>query len=217
MTLPFEKTDPSQRIYTCFVCGLAFKEIEKYKSHILEKHEEGREYVVCPLKRCGYPVRDLRIHFKTIHKHESLPKIGQMKALVWIDQRDPKAKRKKKPVFREGYFISNKNNGKQLHYRSGFENDVYECLEKMNEVLAYDVEPFSVDYWFKGERKKYWPDLMIKFVDHIEIWEVKPATQTKYEINEVKWTACENYCQMRGWIFQVKTEKGLELLKNKVK
>ena len=48
---------------------------ESYKSHILENHEEGREYVICPLTRCGCPVRCVRTHFKAKHPHEkSIPK-----------------------------------------------------------------------------------------------------------------------------------------------
>lgn len=214
MTLPFEKYDPTVRKYCCFVCGRNFKTIEEYTNHIVEAHEEGREYVRCPLTRCGCPVRDVRAHFKVAHRHEPMPQGKQMKALVWKDQTDAK-KRIKKPTFREGYFISEKNGGKKMHYRSGYESDVYEALEKLNEVMAYDVEPFAVQYFFNGEEKKYFPDLSVHFADgHIEIWEIKPKSQTDLEVNnDAKWPACNNYCLMRGWDFKVITEKGIEKLK----
>ena len=101
MTLPFNK-DNGLRKYTCFVCGHAFDEFETYKAHILENHEEGREYVLCPLTRCGAPVRCVRTHFKAKHPHEKIaPKFGQMKAIIWKDQTAKGGKLKqRKPKFR---------------------------------------------------------------------------------------------------------------------
>lgn len=215
MTLPFEKPDPNVRKYCCFVCGRNFPTLDEYKNHIIESHEEGREYVLCPLARCMFPVRDVRAHFRAVHRHEPMPKGKQMKALIWNDQSDGKNKRRKKPTFREGYFISEKNGGKKMHYRSGYECEVYEAIEKIPEIIAYDVEPFCVEYYFKGEQKKYFPDLSVHFSDgHIEIWEIKPGTQTDLEINlDIKWPACNNYCLIRGWDFKVLTEIGIGKLK----
>jgi len=213
MTLPFEKTDPSERQFCCFVCGRAFKQPEEYRQHILEKHEQGRDYVICPLQRCGYPVRDVRSHFKVYHRNEPLPTGCQMKAIVWRDQRDPGGKKKRKMAFRDGDYPSRKN-GKKLHYRSGYELQVYECLEGMAHVVKYDVEPFGVPYSFMGEQKTYFPDLMVQFADgHTEVWEIKPSSQTGYEVNEAKWAAADRYCEARGWHFEVKTEKGIQQLR----
>ena len=63
MTLPFEK-DNGLRKYTCFCCGQVLHTFDEYKTHIIESHEEGREYVLCPLPRCGCPVRCVRTHFR---------------------------------------------------------------------------------------------------------------------------------------------------------
>jgi uncharacterized C2H2 Zn-finger protein len=213
MTLPFEKYDPNVRKYCCFVCGRNFKTFDEYNNHIIDSHEEGREYVRCPLERCGACIRDVRAHFKAIHKGQPIPQGKQMKSLVWTDQSDRK-KKTKKPTFREGYFVSEKNGGKKMHYRSGYECEVYEALETLNEVAAYDVEPFSVQYFFNGEEKKYFPDLSVQFTDgHVEIWEVKPKSQTDLEVNDAKWIAASNYSLIRGWDFKVITEKGIEKLK----
>lgn len=213
MTLPFEKKDPKERQYTCFVCGRVFKEFEGFKEHIIEKHQEGREYVICPLGRCGAPVRDVRAHFKAKHPSEPPPCGCQMKAIVWKDVRDPKGRKKRSVGFHDGDFASKKN-GKKIHFRSGYERDVYECLEQMNEVVKFDAEPFGIPYWFKGENKKYFPDVMVQFADgRVEVWEIKPASQTAYEVNDAKWTAADKFCQSRGWHFEVKTEQGIKLLK----
>lgn len=216
--LPFEKEE--KRKYTCFVCGVAYSDFEDYKDHIIQSHDEGREFVVCPLARCGAPVRDLRLHFKAKHPTESAPKAPQMKAMIWKDQADKKSGKLKtrRPKFREGYLTSTKNGGKEMHYRSGMECDVYECLESMNEVIGYDVEPFKVQYSFNGEIHDYNPDLKIQFADgRIEIWEVKPSNQTHLPQNAAKWTACQQHCEARGYSFMVLTEIGLGKLKKQLR
>lgn len=217
MSLPFEKTGHKRR-FQCFVCGRSFEAYEEYGEHIKTTHELGREYIICPLQRCGAPVRDLRLHFKSKHPSESeVPKIGQMRATVWkdIDRKSGKMKQQK-PRFREGFFSSIKN-GKEMHYRSGYEVEVYECLEYIPEVIKYDVEPFKVDYLFEGERHEYNPDLSIYFIDgHVEIWEIKPANQTQLPKNHAKWSACQHHCEQRGWQFVVMTEVGMGKLKRAV-
>lgn len=222
MTLPFEKDDGSRK-WQCFVCGHQFTDFEEFKSHIVASHEEGREFVICPLERCQCPVRDIRMHFKAKHPSEKSPKSGQMKALVWKDQSPQKGGKfagglkPRRSKFREGYLVSNKNGGKEMHYRSGYECDVYECLEGLPDVARYDVEPFAVKYSFQGEVHEYNPDLSVVFNDgRIEIWEIKPSNQTHLEKNKAKWTACQQHCEARGWNFIVVTEVGIGKLKKKV-
>jgi hypothetical protein len=224
MTLPFAKDD-GKRKWQCFVCGHNFTEYETFKAHIIEKHEEGREYVICPLERCGAPVRDIRLHFKAKHPHEkTVPKVGQMKAMVWKDQTSKGKVKAAKSKFREGYLVSNKNNGQEMHYRSGYECEVYECLEALPEVLDYKVEPFKVQYNYINpgthqlETHDYNPDILVNFTDgKTEIWEVKPANQTHLAKNQAKWAACQSYCQTRGWDFIIMTEVGIGKLKQRVK
>lgn len=216
--LPFQK-DNTKRKWMCFVCGREFEEYDAYKTHIVESHEEGREYVICPLVRCGAPVRDVRLHFKAKHPSETTPKIGQMKALVWKDHSTRTGKMKqRKPKFREGYLISAKNGGKEMHYRSGYECEVYECLECLPEIVQYDVEPFKIQYFFEGETHEYNPDLSVLFADgRVEIWEIKPSNQTSLPRNTAKWAACQQHCEARGWDFIVMTEKGIGKLKTAAK
>jgi hypothetical protein len=218
MSLPFPKDD-GKRKYRCFVCGQSYTDFENYKQHIVQNHEEGREFVICPLARCGAPVRDVRTHFKAKHPSETnIPTNGQMKALVWKDQSPTGKLKQRRPKFREGYLVSTKNGGKEMHYRSGMECDVYECLEAMPEVVKYDVEPFKVQYSFEGEIHEYNPDLAILFDDgHTEIWEIKPSNQTHLPKNNAKWAACNQHCQTRGYNFMVLTEVGMGKLKQRIK
>jgi hypothetical protein len=216
MTLPFEKSDNAKRKYLCFVCAKPHIDFESFKEHILKTHDEGREFVVCPLERCGAPVRDVKLHFKAHHSTEPMPKTGPMKAMIWKDLRDGKAKTRK-PNFREGYFLSNKMN-KEFKYRSGMECAFYECLEAIPEVIGYDVEPLKIPYLFEGQSHNYFPDIMIKFsTGETEIWEVKPASQTSLPLNEAKWSAATIYCKARNWEFIVMTEQALSKLKKRAR
>ncbi len=211
--------DNGKRKWQCFVCGREHADFETFRTHIVDNHEEGREYVLCPLGRCGAPVRDINLHFKAKHPKESIPKYnGPNRAIIWKDSKNVKST--KKPKFREGHFVSVKNGGKEFYYRSGYECEVLECLEQIPEIIAYDVEPFKtgIPYLFKGEQHHYFPDISLQFADgHIEIWEIKPAKQTLLEVNNAKWQAAETYCQARDWKFIVITEIGIEKLKKHVR
>mgnify|MGYP003332997406 CR=1 FL=1 len=205
--------DAHKRKYVCFVCGIAFESLDLYKSHITENHEMGRDYVVCPLDRCGFPVRCVRTHFKVHHPRETLPKTVQLRSTVWRDFSSKGDKKTSRPKFREGYMVSLKN-GKEMHYRSGYECEVYEALEHIEEVLQYYVEPIKIGYIFEGEHHIYNPDLIVHFIDgKKEVWEIKPSNQTDLPKNHAKWAACESYCQNRGWKFVVMTERGIGKLK----
>lgn len=217
MTLPYKKDD-GQRRYACFCCGRNYEDFGEFKAHIIEKHEFSKEYVLCPLERCGAPVRDLRLHFKAKHPHDKCPHAGPIKAMIWKDQGT--GKRSKRNAPREGIFISNKNGGREIKYRSGFECEILECLEAIPDIVRYDYEPFTsgIPYLFEGDPHKYHPDLSLQFSDgHVEVWEIKPANQTDLPVNQAKWIAADEYCKIRGWDFIVITETGLGKLRQRIK
>lgn len=89
-----------------------------------------------------------------------------------------------------------------------------------------------------GRVHRYFPDFWIKQKDvngnvSVRVIEVKPLSQVKqpnienrltpkgklskryinevktYGINQAKWSAAEKFCQDRGWLFQIMTEKEL--------
>lgn len=216
--LPFEKNN--ERKWQCFVCGRQYLNFIDFKNHIIEQHEEGREYVLCPVGRCGVPVRDVASHCKVLHPNEKIPKKGPMRAMIWKDLSSKGKTRTRKPTFRKGYIVSIKNNGKQMKYRSGLECDFYECLEIIPEITAYDAEPIKggIPYLFDGESHNYHPDLSIHFADgSVEIWEIKPSDQTSLPVNDAKWRAAEQFCFTRGWKFLVVCEQHLQKLKKRVK
>ena len=213
----FQNFEKDKRVYQCFICGERHQTFEEFREHIVKNHEEGREYIMCPLKRCQAPVRDMKAHFKAKHPHDKLPKTCANRAAIWKDISTKNGKMNtKKPHFREGWMTSVKC-GKDMHYRSGMECEVYEMLERWNEVVKYEEEPFPVRYAFLGIEHDYYPDIRITFRDGaVEIWEVKPSSQTQIGKNKAKWSACNEYCLARAWKFMVLTEKGLRKLREKV-
>jgi hypothetical protein len=111
MTLPFDNnTDKKTKEHQCFVCGVLFSDLKSYFSHIEDTHEEGRDYIKCPLNYCKACVRDIRLHFQRFHKSQPIPKKGQLKAMIWKDF-SPKGKKKtRKPNFKDGWHESLKMN-----------------------------------------------------------------------------------------------------------
>jgi hypothetical protein len=221
--MQFDIPDKNKRKYQCFVCGEQFQDFSEYKTHVFEKHEEGKDYVICPLQRCGAPVRDMSLHFKTRHPSEKLPKHAATRALIWKDISPRKGKngekevKTRKPKFRKGIYESTKM-GRNFVYRSGYESKVYELLDSWVEVEGFAVEPFKIPYVFEGKPKTYTPDILVSFLDgHKELWEIKPENQTGLPINKAKWKSAEAACDTRGWLFKVITEQVINQLKKKVK
>src|ERR1019366_3873114 len=94
------------------------------------------------------------------HPKEPVPQSGMMRSIVWKDFSPKGSKKKgKKPNFREGTIISLKMHGKEMHYRSGWECEVYECLEALSQVQAYWVEPIRIPYLHEGHMHDYLPDI----------------------------------------------------------
>lgn len=214
MTLPF---GGSSGKYACFCCGVQFSDYEEFKSHIIESHEEGRDFVLCPLEHCRAPVRDAKLHIKVKHPRYDLKNFkGQARAIVWHDF-SAKGKKTRKPTFKQGKYESTKT-GRVLGYRSGLEERLYKILDQHDDVMSFYSEPFNIDYIHRGQAHKYIPDLFIVFMDgRKEIWEVKPANQTDLEQNKNKWKAAEEACKVRGWKFEVFTEQRIDKLLQEVK
>lgn len=214
MSLPFGE---SNNKYVCFCCGLQYSDYDEFKNHILETHEEGREYVLCPLAHCKAPVRDVKLHLKVKHPHFDIKSFtGQTKAIVWKDF-SSKGSKTRKPRFKTGKYESVKT-GKILGYRSGLEEKVYKILDRHDEVASFYSEPFQIDYIHRGQAHRYTPDLIVNFMDgRKELWEIKPSNQTDLEMNKNKWRAAEEACKIRGWSFEVYTEQRINKLGIEVK
>jgi hypothetical protein len=191
------------REYLCFVCSEEFEDYDSMKSHIFSNHREGDDFVVCT--KCFCPLRDLINHYKTKHIGCQIPPNSQIRPIILRD-----CYKNKKTKFKQGNYISQKTN-RNVNFRSGLELKFYEQLEKNPKVRDYRVENINIEYFFEGTKHTYTPDVLVEYTDgKIEMWEIKPKSQTKWPKNLAKWQAANIFCKNRNWEFIVVTENALK-------
>lgn len=120
-------------------------------------------------------------------------------------------------------------------YRSLWEFNFMRELDSKPEVIQWSSEETIVPYRSPLDNKihRYFPDFIYtKIVDNeckTFMVEVKPSIQTKepkvkakktrryltevksYVVNKAKWDAAKLFCEKKGWVFLIKTEKGIYL------
>ncbi len=200
------------RNYCCFVCEQSYDELDLLRSHVITEHREGDDYVICP--SCGIPTRDLLVHYRSKHIGESIPPGTQSRALIIRDIKKKGRKTKAKITkFKQGNFYSEKNHC-DIFFRSGLELKFIKHLEKNPKVRRYKAESLQIEYFFNGRDHNYIPDILVEYTDgKVELWEIKPKSQTKWDKNIAKWKAANIYCKKRNWEFIVMTENALKKLK----
>jgi len=200
------------RNYCCFICEQSYDQLDVFRSHIVTEHKEGDDYVICP--SCGIPTRDLIAHYRSKHIGEVIPPGTQTRALIIRDvKKKVKKIGKKVTKFKQGNFYSEKNHC-NIFFRSGLELKFIKHLEKNPKVRKYKAESLQIEYSFNGGTHNYIPDILVEYTDgKIELWEIKPKSQTKWDKNIAKWKAANVYCKKRNWEFIVMTENALKTLK----
>lgn len=204
------------KYHVCFVCSLFFDTIEEFRTHIVQNHEEGTDFIICPHEECKIPVRELKTHCILKHPGFQIPTGYPTRPIILRDSKIKKNKKKIRP-FKTGFFNSRKNS-KKLYFRSGLECEFYKILESKSDVVRYTAEPLEINYFYEGASHRYIPDIFVEYNDgKKELWEIKPKSQTKMPKNVAKWQAANEYCKKRNWNFIVLTETGLKILKKKGK
>lgn len=126
-----------------------------------------------------------------------------------------------------------KGNTKNVTYRSSWELSYMFKLDTDLNVIEWSSEETVIPYQdLNGTIRRYFVDFWVKrkVGDQIitELIEIKPyketippvltegkKTKTKirevltWDINSRKWEAAKKYCEKRGWIFRIVTEKEL--------
>ena len=113
---------------------------------------------------------------------------------------------KRKPTVK-GY-ISAKT-GKKITYRSYWELCYYLHLEYRNDVVAYAVESFFIEYEdLQGKTRRYIPDVLIWFDNGVILLvEIKASWALEKQDTLIKIAAGKAYARSHGWSFKVVTEK----------
>ncbi len=141
--------------------------------------------------------------------------------------------------YKQGFFRAlhpekYKGDPNNIVYRSSWELKLLAFLDINPNVIEYSSEEIVIPYISPKDNRyhRYFPDMLIK-VKNIEgkiktiLIEIKPFSQTippvkksrvtknfitevlTYAINQAKFEAAQKYCDQRGWIFQIMTEKEL--------
>jgi len=96
---------------------------------------------------------------------------------------------------KQGWFFSKKNRGIWLHYRSLWEKNWYQLLEKLDKVKGYWVEPVVIEYSWDGGTHCYLPDLLVFYIDGTrDLVEIKPRYRRKDSRNQAKFKAARTWC-----------------------
>lgn len=112
-------------------------------------------------------------------------------------------------------------------YRSSYERTFIEWLESSPKVRHWGSETVRIPYYLVSDKKmhSYYPDYLVEFEDGTKMLiEIKPSNQTKKPLvknswamnewikNMCKWRAAKEFCEARGYKFNIFTEKTIEML-----
>lgn len=104
---------------------------------------------------------------------------------------------------------------REIHFRSSYEEIAFKFLDKDNNVLTYLNEPFFIEYFFENATHRYIPDILITYKTGIQkLIEIKPEWRLIEPKIIAKHNTAKSYCQEKGLIFEVWTEKDIENLFN---
>lgn len=136
-----------------------------------------------------------------------------------------------RPKFPEKY----KGDPSQIVYRSSWERKAFMWCDLNSNILQWASEEFSIRYFNPVTKKhhRYYPDLIMTMRESTGeikkyVVEIKPLRQTTppvqsskkkaktfinesltYQKNLAKWNAAKEWCDDRGIIFKIITEKEL--------
>ena len=115
-------------------------------------------------------------------------------------------------LYKRGNYFSTKMS-KEVYYRSSWEKHVFEYLDKNEEVVNFLSEPFSLPYYYDNNKRHYIPDILVSYKNGSQtLIEIKPEYQVTAIKNQAKFKAAQEYCDSKGILFEVWTEKTINNL-----
>jgi hypothetical protein len=138
---------------------------------------------------------------------ETKETMSNIKAQQWIDGKYNGVDFNK--FYKNGFMYSEKCK-KDIWYRSGLERQIFEKIEKDQNIITYRIEPFVIKYFYTSQKqnRNYIPDILCFYKNgEIKLIELKPEYQLEEQKNIDKFSAAQKYCNEKGMIFEVWTEK----------
>lgn len=142
-----------------------------------------------------------------------------------------------KGIYRVKNIQKYKGDYSKVVYRSLWERQTFKWLDENPDVIGWSSEEIVVPYICKtdGRMHRYFVDLFVNFKNgKTYLIEIKPKKQTEvpkqpskktpryiaevmgYAKNISKWETATQYCEKRGWTFEVWTEETLKGLGIKI-
>ena len=132
--------------------------------------------------------------------------------------------------FRPQNYKKYKGDYTKIIYRSGWELKFMKHLDRQPEILRWSSEEVVIPYKspIDGKWHRYYPDFWVKTSKNEILIEIKPKKQTKppklnprhkrrylkevrtWGVNEAKWKAAEEFCENKGWRWEIMTEDHLK-------
>lgn len=97
----------------------------------------------------------------------------------------------------------------EVYYRSSYELIYFKRLDADNNVLAYEVEPFALEYDYNNTTLMYTPDVLIYYDARIVLVEIKAKYWLASDENQAKIKAASEYCSKYEIEFITITEDDL--------
>lgn len=98
------------------------------------------------------------------------------------------------------------NNHNKIFHRSSFELYWINLLENDDKVNSYNWEYLWIDYYINNQKRIYVPDVLVHYIDHDELQEVKPNFKLDDEITKLKAEAARKWCSENNAIYRFITE-----------
>ena len=134
-----------------------------------------------------------------------------------------------KGKFRPQNYKKYKGDHTKIIYRSGWELSFMKYLDRQPKVLRWSSEEIIIPYRSPIDNRihRYFPDFWVKTSKGESLIEIKPKKQTKppklnpkhkrrylkevrtWGVNEAKWKAASEFCEHKGWKWQIITEDTL--------
>ncbi|MGN6810127.1 MAG: Tn7 transposase TnsA N-terminal domain-containing protein, partial [Thermomicrobiales bacterium] len=88
---------------------------------------------------------------------------------------------------------------RNVQFESALEMKFLLRIEQLDEITAYQEQPFSLGYQLDGVQRRYYPDVLLQLQDgQMIVAEVKPLWQMAFRENLAKWSALKIYCELQG-------------------
>ncbi len=98
---------------------------------------------------------------------------------------------------------------RMIAFESLIERDGIYTFDFEPDILTFEEQPLSIEYEYEKKKRHYIPDFLLKKTSSSVIVECKPSALVDLPENQRKFDAARQWCEEKGYHFQVLTETEL--------